>query len=167
MTSSGQTRRTKLWLLVFFGVAAPALGFLAIAGHELWSQDDTGRADANDPQLVALGQTVYEAECAACHGINLEGQANWRERNGNGRLPAPPHDETGHTWHHPDAMLFDIVKLGVAKMTNLEGYESDMPGYEDKLGDEEIWAVIAYIKSTWPLQIRARQAEINKQYSND
>ena len=27
-------------------------------------------------------------------------------------LPAPPHNETGHTWHHPDEMLFAITKYG-------------------------------------------------------
>ena len=55
-----------------------------------------------DQGRIVQGKTVYTANCAACHGANLEGQANWRERLDNGRLPAPPHDKTGHTWHHPD-----------------------------------------------------------------
>ena len=45
------------------------------------------------------GFNNYQEYCASCHGVNLEGQANWRSRNQDGTLPAPPHDETGHTWH--------------------------------------------------------------------
>jgi hypothetical protein len=48
----------------------------------------------------------------ALPGANLEGQPNWKERQANGRLPAPPHDASGHTWHHPDAQLFGITKQG-------------------------------------------------------
>ena len=46
--------------------------------------------------LVA-GQRLYGDHCASCHGLNLEGEANWRVRNDDGTMPAPPHDETGHT----------------------------------------------------------------------
>jgi hypothetical protein len=62
---------------------------------------------------------------ALCHGANLEGQPNWRKPLPNGRLPAPPHDRTGHTWHHSDKQLFDMVKNGTAAM--MPGYETDMP----------------------------------------
>jgi len=37
-----------------------------------------------------------------------------------------------------------------------------MPGFGDKLSDQEIWAVLAFIKSTWPAEIRARQESINR-----
>src|SRR3546814_19261548 len=85
-----------------------------------------------------------------CHGATLQGQANWRERMPNGKLPAPPHDKTGHTWHHPDAMLVDIVKNGlVPGKTAPAGYVSDMPAYRDILSDQEIIAVLTYIKSSW------------------
>ena len=80
----------------------------------------------------------------------------WRTRLPNGRLPAPPHDASGHTWHHPDRVLLDIVKRGPAAIVG-NGYESDMPGYEDVLTDDEITAIIDYIKSTWPNRIRASQ----------
>src|SRR3546814_3959263 len=84
------------------------------------------------------GKAIYENNCAACHGATLQGQANWRERMPNGKLPAPPHDKTGHTWHHPDAMLVDIVKNGlVPGKTAPAGYVSDMPAYRDILSDQE------------------------------
>ena len=53
------------------------------------------------------GRALYEQHCAACHGANLEGQPDWRSPDESGLYPAPPHDETGHTWHHDDAMLTD------------------------------------------------------------
>lgn len=116
-----------------------------------------------DARLLVPGQKVYAAQCAACHGQRLEGQANWRERGADGRLPAPPHDASGHTWHHPDEVLFRITKYGVAKAANLKHYESAMPAYEDRLSDEEIVAVLSWIKSTWPPEIRARVDRINVQ----
>jgi S-disulfanyl-L-cysteine oxidoreductase SoxD len=118
-----------------------------------------------DARLLVLGQKVYAAQCAACHGQRLEGQPNWRERGADGRLPAPPHDASGHTWHHPDELLFRITKFGVAKAANLKNYESAMPAYEDRLSDEEIVAVLSWIKSTWPPEIRVRVDRINAEAS--
>ncbi|MET4103306.1 mono/diheme cytochrome c family protein [Roseovarius sp. MBR-78] len=105
---------------------------------------------------LLMGERFYQENCASCHGANLEGQPEWRSRLPNGRLPAPPHDVSGHTWHHPDRVLFDIVKRGPAAIVG-NGYESDMPGYGGVLTDNEITAVIDYIKSTWPDRIRASQ----------
>jgi mono/diheme cytochrome c family protein len=111
---------------------------------------DDPRADPRDKAKVAAGAKVYAQHCAACHGANLEGQPNWRTRLPNGRLPAPPHDESGHTWHHPDGVLFGITKHGLVPGRYAPpGYQSDMPAFEGKLTDDEIWTVLAYIKSRW------------------
>lgn len=115
----------------------------------------------DDPQVTALGVKVYQAHCAACHGARLEGQPNWRMRDAAGRLPAPPHDASGHTWHHPDEVLFAITKHGVAKASNLKGYDSAMPAYEGVLTDAEIVAVLSWIKAQWPPDIRRQQDELN------
>lgn len=109
---------------------------------------------AQDDLLAA--ERLYQENCASCHGANLEGQPDWRSRLPNGRLPAPPHDASGHTWHHTDRVLLDIVKRGTAAIVG-NGYESDMPGFKEVLTDEEITAIIDYIKSTWPDRIRASQ----------
>ena len=116
----------------------------------------------NDPAIVALGANVYEANCASCHGADLEGQANWRSPGEDGRLPAPPHDETGHTWHHDSDTLFQLTKYGVSTLINDPDYASNMPIYDGVLSDEEIIAVISYIKSTWSEEIRARHTEMEK-----
>jgi mono/diheme cytochrome c family protein len=119
------------------------------------------RADAADAARVALGERLYAQQCASCHGANLEGQPNWRGRLPNGRLPAPPHDETGHTWHHPDRLLFAITKEGLVPPHAPAGYESDMPGFAGKLSDDEIWAVLAFIKSRWTSrEVREARAQM-------
>lgn len=139
-------------------IAANAVIYLGIGK----SGTATSFADASDAALVADGQRIYKAECASCHGAQLEGQANWRSRLPDGRLPAPPHDETGHTWHHPDQLNFATTKHGGAKSAPA-GFVSGMPAFGEKLTDREIWATLAYIKSRWPEPVRQRQARINAQ----
>ena len=119
-------------------------------------------ADPGDAAQVARGKVAYELHCASCHGAKLEGQPNWREKLANGRLPAPPHDETGHTWHHSDQLLFNITRNGIENYAP-PGHQSDMPAFRGRLADAEIWAVLAYIKSAWPGEIRQIQAKINRE----
>ncbi len=110
---------------------------------------EDARADPRDAVRVARGAKLYAQHCAACHGARLEGQPDWRRRLSSGRLPAPPHDESGHTWHHADAELFGIAKHGLVPPYAPPGYASDMPAFAGTLSDEELWAVLAYIKSHW------------------
>jgi len=124
-----------------------AAGILSAAGFGYFVSARSGE--------VSEGRALYAANCASCHGANLEGQADWMKRLPNGRLPAPPHDEAGHTWHHSDKQLFTIVKEGLA--TIAPGYESDMPVFKEVLTDEQIVAVLTYIKSTWPERARTYQ----------
>lgn len=72
-------------------------------------------------------------------------------------MPAPPHDATGHTWHHADRDLFVITKKGLSAI--VPDYTSDMPAFESVLSDEEIAQILAYIKSTWPDEARRYQEE--------
>ena len=143
--------------------AAALLGLAALALWYVWDllRPDTLVIDAGDPVQVALGQDIYGRECASCHGENLEGQPNWRQRNEDGRLPAPPHDETGHTWHHPDWQLMELTAKGPAALVGGD-YQSDMPAYEEILTEAEIRAVLAYIKSRWPPEIRERHQDLNR-----
>ena len=108
-------------------------------------------------ERLSAGRQIYGERCAACHGKNLEGQPNWKVRLPNGRLPGPPHDASGHTWHHSDAELFLITKKGVAAV--VPGYESEMPMFEGVLSDGEINTVLDFIKSTWPERERVYQQD--------
>ena len=149
--------------LKLFAIAATALGLLSAL---LWPVERAGadatafRIDRTDPSLVALGRTVYADSCASCHGAKLQGEPNWRQRKPTGRMPAPPHDATGHTWHHADALLYAITKFGLSRVAG-RPIESDMPAFEDLLSDREIIASLTYIKSTWPADIQARHDALN------
>jgi len=121
---------------------------LAACGEAPAPGDDP-RADPRNVEIVRQGEKVYALECASCHGAKLEGQPDWRRRLPNGRLPAPPHDESGHTWHHTDKVLFAITQHGLVPPYAPAGYESDMPAFAGKLSDDEIRAVLAFVASHW------------------
>ena len=132
-------------LILYFFLLTITNFHSANAHHEL--------ADKN----IVSGEENYQLHCASCHGVDLEGQPNWRKLKADGSLPAPPHDETGHTWHHDTKMLFDYTKYGGQKTLAAVGitdYNSGMPGYEDVLSDLQIWEVLAFIRSTWPKEIQ-------------
>lgn len=137
---------------------------LAVVGAALltWRLVRPTGADADDPELVALGAKVYGDRCASCHGLRLEGQPDWRTRLADGTLPAPPHDETGHSWHHPDAIVFEYTKKGGQALAP-PGFKSAMPSFAAELSDRDIWAALAYIKSRWPKEIQVRQKRIDEQ----
>ncbi|TKW62553.1 MAG: cytochrome c [Paracoccus denitrificans] len=145
--------RNALILIAAVGLAAAIL--------ILWRGSAATEAAVQDQAVIALGQRLYAENCASCHGADLEGQPDWQTPLANGRYPAPPHDETGHTWHHADALLEQIVRDGTAAVVG-DGYESDMPGFGDVMGDAEIGAILTYIKSTWPERERAIQSRITK-----
>ena len=148
-----------------YSIVAALVLIAAGIGFGIWRQSGTDAATGAMPETVdiAKGQQLYAESCAACHGANLEGQPDWRQAGPDGVLPAPPHDETGHTWHHADRMLFDYTKLGGKAALARQGmdFASGMPVFGDQLSDAEIWNIIAYIKSTWPERERAIQAERN------
>ena len=149
---------------IFWAVGGALLvGAAAFLAAIVWWQPATPSMDPNNAALVALGQSAYAQNCAACHGQNLQGQPNWQIRLPNGLLPAPPHDESGHTWHHPDDVLFDLTKKGLVPPNAPDGYETAMPAFEDILTDAEIGAVLAYIKSTWPPNVQKRQRRLTEQ----
>lgn len=149
----------RLPYIFFIGAS---LALIVAGGLFVWQLTHTGMADASNAALVAEGEAVYRQHCGSCHGTRLEGQPDWRIRKQDNRLPAPPHDVTGHTWHHPDAVLFQITKNGLVPPLAPEGYQSDMPAFGRALSDRQIWAVLAYIKSTWPPEIREKQAHMNR-----
>ena len=152
---TGPRRQMALILAVSLG----AVLIIAIGGYLIGRFADEPGPEAGGAAQLALGKLAYDAQCAACHGVNLEGQPNWRQRLPSGELPAPPHDASGHTWHHPDGFLFDVTKHGTLRFAP-PGYKTTMGGFAEVLSDAEITAVIAYIKAAWPPEIRARQADI-------
>ena len=124
----------------------------ALADHELRQGD------------IRQGQRLYMEYCASCHGADLKGQENWRSTKADDTLPAPPHDETGHTWHHDSKFLFSYTKLGGAEVTDrlgIQNFKSGMPGFSNLLNDKEIWNILAFIYSRWPKRIQEIQDSRN------
>jgi mono/diheme cytochrome c family protein len=116
---------------------------------------------SEDLAVVQAGEQIYQAQCASCHGAELQGQPEWRIRDENGLLPAPPHDETGHTWHHADDLLFEITKYGPGAVIGDTDYKTLMPVYKDVLTDDDIVAVLSFIKHSWPEDERSWNDEVN------
>ena len=149
------TANTSTWLVV--GVASLILLGCDDAGPPIPSI----RLDPDNINVVARGEKIYVDHCATCHGAKLEGQPNWRVRDNEGFLPAPPHDRSGHTWHHSDKHLFELTKHGLQDFAGAD-YKSRMPSYKDVLSDQQIIDVLSYIKSRWPENIRERHDRLNR-----
>lgn len=148
--------------LFTFLIAVSLLATGCRAGSDVASSGEAA-PPALDPQRVDLGETLYAQHCATCHGEKLEGEADWKLQNPDGSFRSPPHDASGHTWHHSDTQLIDAVRLGEARLPADVGGTSAMPAYGTILTDEEIAAVLDYIKSTWPEEQRLYQWQITLQ----
>ncbi len=80
-----------------------------------------------DGELLAMGETVYEDNCARCHGTDGEGSPGVPALAGNATVTGDPDRVIQTVFEGPGAM----------------------PSFRDELSDEEIAAVISYIRNTW------------------
>ena len=110
--------------------------------------------------MIARGKIIYQNNCISCHQVNLMGVENWKELDEDGHRKSPPLNGTGHTWHHDDATLHNIIKYGLVKL--VKNYQGKMLGFEDKLKDKDIDSVLAYIKSFWPDDMYQHQINLSK-----
>lgn len=159
----------ELWVAIFrpryLRVIIPLLIiFVAVflAACNAPGTGSNGEQDESASARVAAGEVIYQENCASCHGANGEGEPNWKIPKEDGTYPAPPHTIDGHTWHHGDGMIFQIIKGGGDSL-NIPKFKSGMPAFDETLSDEEIVAVMAYLKSLWPEEQRNFQAEVSQQ----
>lgn len=117
-----------------------------------------------DPAVQRVGAAVYEARCASCHGVRGEGAADWKRPGPEGVYPPPPHDSTGHTWHHADGLLYRIVASGTARALGdtIGPSRYGMPSFDSVLSPREIHAVITHLKAGWTPTQRRHQAEASR-----
>jgi S-disulfanyl-L-cysteine oxidoreductase SoxD len=156
--------KTMLGRLVLgLGGVAAALVLIWLGMHAL-ATPVVHLADANDNIKVGLGKHAYRFYCAACHGRLLQGQALWQLRDKDAYKRAPAHDESGHTWQHSDEALLHITKYGRFESAP-QDRPSFMPDFKARLTDEQILAIIAFIKRSWPIGLRASQATLNPGYA--
>jgi mono/diheme cytochrome c family protein len=143
-------------IIGFVVVCLVALVVFAIRSGSRSTTAPIDRADVTNAELVTQGKQIYATRCASCHGSDLKGEQGWPQRRPNGVMPASPLDESGHAWQQNDQWIFTTIKHG-GQATASAGYTSYMPAFGGGLTDAEIWAVISYIKSTWPNHIQNDQ----------
>jgi mono/diheme cytochrome c family protein len=88
------------------------------------------------------GQALYVEYCLQCHGDRGEGWG-WGKKVPPPPVPVPDLSNADHMRQFSDQYLFDIVKDGGEAV----GKTRFMPPAGRVLNDEEIWDVVAYLRS--------------------
>ena len=104
---------------------------------------------------VDAGRELFQTHCAVCHGEKAEGTVNWSKLDAQGNYPPPPLDGTAHAWHHALPVLERVIAEGGVAFGGV------MPGFVDRLNEEEIRSAIAYFQSQWPEDIYQQWVNIN------
>ena len=154
------SRAIKIWSVPLILLISVGIALSVFLGGS--SRSASLELRPGDAELVRRGAEVYAQNCASCHGVDLKGEEDWQSGNADGTLKAPPHDETGHTWHHDDELLFRVTKFGTVKALDLKDFNSNMPAFEGTLTDTDIVAALSWIKAQWPEEIRERHDMMNE-----
>jgi mono/diheme cytochrome c family protein len=119
----------------------------------------TIKGAAFNAMQIAQGQVYYQQSCAACHGLNGEGQFPDApfEPDATGRIGAPPHNGTGHTWHHSDEVLLRYITDG--GFADPENFYT-MPRFDSTYNRVQAAVIIAYIKTLWTAEQRIDQYQL-------
>lgn len=102
--------------------------------------DKTSRAQNS------LGKELYQANCAFCHGDELQGQPHWDKTYIEGKRPAPPLNASGNIALLSNRELFEITKYGGQPFAPPH-YINEMPAFEMLLKDSQIWAILAFLRA--------------------
>jgi len=109
-----------------------------------------------DPAALEQGKVLFAKNCASCHGDRAQGTFNWQKAGPDGKYPPPPLDGSAHAWHHPKAVLRDVIRNGTQRIGG------NMPPWRDKLNDAEIDAIIVWFQSLWPDELYAAWADMDR-----
>ncbi len=154
MIRRGSSRISLLALVTSLALLAAAC---SDEGPGTASEPPPAETSAGPPPLdelrVESGQELYGLQCAVCHGVDLQGDPDWKTPNADGSFRPPPQDVSGHTWHHSDQLLVEIISEGSGLTP------SAMPLYDDTLTQDEILSIIEFFKSTWGPEERLFQWE--------
>ncbi len=138
-TSKQKQSKKYLWLSLV-GVAA-----IAAAAVFFWPKANTSNAQGVPDEQLLMGETIFKANCASCHGLTGQGHQAIKE--------APALNGSEHSWHHADSQIKTLIRTGGVKM----------PAVGKDFSDEEIAAVMVYYKQWWGKQQRIFQEKVSKQ----
>lgn len=151
--------KTLKWKI--FATLVIGLGLAGCDGTPSAGQAEAGEAVVErklDPVQVARGKAVYEKYCLECHGNGGKGlPGDWRVRDADGHFPPPPLDDSAHAWHHPTAALLQVIREG-----SPQG-QGKMPAWQDRLAEQDMQDVVAYIKSLWSDEVYQLWSKMEQQ----
>lgn len=148
-----------IWLSLAFLLGFTSWYFLRSSQSVVINNIAVPPLPALSKTLIAQGEPLYQQYCAACHGTDLAGAPDWKKPLPDGALPPPPHDDTGHTWHHPDFLLLQIMAEGGKSL-----YDGVMPGFATQLTQAEMHAILEFLKSHWSKDAREYQWWVTNTY---
>jgi len=150
-------------LLILLIIIVLLIGSYFLLFQSKHTQEEVNTTNTTLEEVSAkleLGKALYYTHCASCHGENLQGQPKWKTSlDEDGHNYAPPLNGTGHTWHHSEEQLYNIIRYGL-KFYN-DNYKGKMKG-NDQLNDEDVWSILEYIKSVWPDSIQKKYKTMTK-----
>ena len=153
-----KTMKWKIFATLVVGLGLTGCDKMPSAGMRQGSGSAAPLERNLDPAQVARGKAVYEKACMECHGVGGRGQpGDWRIRDADGYYPPPPLDDSAHAWHHPTAVLLQVIRDG-----SPQG-EGKMPAWKGKLTEQEMQDVVAYIKSLWSDEVYALWSKMEQQ----
>ncbi len=129
--------------------------FAGYGDQELWDALALAYQQAVGEEALARGQALYTRDCAACHGQTGRGNGP-AGRNLPGLAAMHPSQEGAHdsaNVKHGPADFTDAAQMLGASDVLLQGkilrggMGTGMPEWRSLYGDEEMWDVVAYVRS--------------------
>ncbi len=128
---------------------------VSMATPEVTEKEHILNPFAGDPKAIAAGKKIYADNCAVCHGENAKGDIG--------------PDLTDDVFFNvagdlPDDDYFEVINNGTTPGMLEEGRRAKggMTPFKDVLSREEIWSVVAYIRS-----IQAEEKEEKEDHNKE
>lgn len=140
--------RRPWWRRPAIRTAAAVVAVLGLIAGVRWAVERPAGASAQTvpAEVLARGEQLYASTCATCHGASGEGFAQ-------AGIPAPPLDGSADSWHHGDEQIVGWLRNGGIQM----------PAVAADWSDDEVTAVLAFVKSRWePWQREAQPGTIGE-----
>ncbi|MDB5081204.1 MAG: hypothetical protein JWP00_3128 [Chloroflexi bacterium] len=98
------------------------------------SYKDRANPVAATPENIAAGRTIYNSNCAFCHGVTGQGEA----QIGQNMFPKAANLREPETANKTDGQLFWILENGLSFV--------GMPAFKSSLSQDDLWKATLYIR---------------------